>query len=488
MNLHRRLVRSLGWVAALLMLAVLAVQYGLLNHRLQEQLQASAVQLSEAHEERYREPLQKVETRARWAWTWRESEMRWLGAELASVPRWTFWHDGQEAICERHGESVEYTVRKSSPPPGREGWRIEFPLAHYRHTTPLGVVTFTVNLQGLLQNDDFLQADDGQVLSLKPFPPGWTAVTRIADLPLKCGVVVPRPQVNWMPGALLGLTSALMVWLWCYHAAAAASQPLEQLARSVKGWQPGTAEIPHLEKTLRAHENELKLALEIQTSGQPRSLTMLATPQLRAAGLSQPAKEVGGDFYDGFPTDRGTYAVLVGDVAGKGVPSALYTVVTRLALKEALKRGQGPRAALEQANRLLCLDESDLFVTAVVIELDPATGRGTVARAGHPAPLGKSGELDLPHDPPLGLLAEMTYEETPFVLDGPLLLYSDGLSEAQNRTRELLGEDRLTAYFATLPWDGPAALVEALAGWVGCWRDGAVANDDLTLVVLAPGA
>jgi len=484
MNFHRRLVRSLGFVTVL-MLAVLAVQFGYLNHRLQEQLQASARALSRAHEQRYREPLQKVETRARWAWTWRESEMRWLGAELACVPRWTFWHDGQEAICERHGESVEYTVRKGPPPAGREGWRVAFPLAFYQRTTPLGLVTFTVNLPGLLQEDDFLQTDSGQVLSQQPLPSGWTAVTRIADLPLSCGVVVPRPGVNWLPLVLLGVGSALAAWLWCYHAAAAASQPLEQLARSVKGWRPGTPEIPHLEKTLRQHEDELRLALRIQQSGQPAQLTMLATPELRAAGLSQPAREVGGDFYDGFWTDRGTYAVLVGDVAGKGVPSALYTVVTRLALKEALKKGEGPRAALEQANRVLCLDNTDLFVTAVVVEVDPATGRGTAARAGHPAPLGRTGELDLPALPPLGLSADMPYEEAAFVLNGPLLLYSDGLSEAQDPTRELLGEDRLAAYFASLPWDGPAALVEALASWVGCWRDGAEPNDDLTLVVLA---
>lgn len=485
MNFHRRLVRSLGFVT-LLMMAVLAVQFGLLNHRLEEQLQASARQLSRAHEERYREPLQKVETRARWAWTWRESEMRWLGAELASVPRWTFWHDGQEAICERHGETVEYSVRKGPPPEGREGWQINFPLAHYRRTTPLGLVTFTVNLENLLQEDDFLQADDGRTLSRGPLPAGWRSVTRIADLPLSCGVVLPRPTVNWAPLAGLGLGGGVVVWLWCYHAAAAASRPLEQLARSVKGWQPGTAEIPHLEKTLRAHEAELKLALQIQTSGQPPQLTMLATPQLRAAGLSQPAREVGGDFYDGFLTDRGTYVAMVGDVAGKGVPSALYTVVTRLALKEALKKGEGPRAALEQANRLLCLDATELFVTAVAVEVDPATGRGTAARAGHPAPLTRQGELDLPALPPLGLSAEMEYEETPFQLDGPLLLYSDGLSEAHSPQRELLGEERLAAHFAALPWDGPAALVEALASWVGCWRDGAPANDDLTLVVLAP--
>jgi serine phosphatase RsbU (regulator of sigma subunit) len=180
---------------------------------------------------------------------------------------------------------------------------------------------------------------------------------------------------------------------------------------------------------------------------------------------------------DAFVLPNGNLALLVGDVSGKGIPAALHTLLARSGLKLGLLQSGSPAVALQQANRLLAIDNHDLvFVSAVVAVLNPSDGVLVWSRAGHPAPLTGQGSLTGANAPPLGLLDSAEYEETTTALrTETLLFYTDGFPEAENRAAEFLQL---------------APLQQALAGDADIWtlltrhRDGAEPSDDATAVLL----
>lgn len=234
-------------------------------------------------------------------------------------------------------------------------------------------------------------------------------------------------------------------------------------------------------------EQELRVARLIQQTLLPKELPMLSGWQV--ATYYQPARAVGGDFYDFVDLPDGRLALVIGDVTDKGVPAALVMASTRAILRAGAQRFTSPGAILEYANDLLCPDiPPNMFVTCLYAVLDPHTGRLQFANAGHDLPYRKSasGVEELrATGMPLGLMPGMRYDEREVMLkpDDTVLFYTDGLVEAHNPQREMFGFPHLKALLEDHP-GGLATinyLLDQLAAFTGPnWEQ----EDDATLVVL----
>lgn len=234
-------------------------------------------------------------------------------------------------------------------------------------------------------------------------------------------------------------------------------------------------------------EQELRVARLIQQTLLPRELPDL--PGYEIAAHYQPARAVGGDFYDFLYFEDGKIGIVIGDVTDKGVPAALVMATTRTLLRAAAERLSSPSAVLERVNALLHPDiPPRMFVTCLYALLDPATGRLRFANAGHDLPYRHSagGVEELrATGMPLGLMPNMRYEETEVVLSPgeSLLLHSDGIVEAHNPAGEMFGLPRLAAQVAA--HTGGTGLIpdllRELSAFVGDeWEQ----EDDVTLVLL----
>jgi PAS domain S-box-containing protein len=234
-------------------------------------------------------------------------------------------------------------------------------------------------------------------------------------------------------------------------------------------------------------EQELQVARLIQQTLLPKSLPELAGYQI--AVYYQPAREVGGDFYDSLQLPDGRLGLIVGDVSGKGVPAAIVMAITRTMLRAAYRLGS-PAEILEQANNILYPEiPPNMFVTCLVALLDCRTGRLHYANAGHDPPYlrhadGVSEELRAT-GMPLGLMPNMSYEQKEITLEpgDSVLLYSDGLVEAHDPRREMFGFPRMQEFVSAHP--GGATLIDFLLAELERftgeeWEQ----EDDITLLTL----
>jgi serine phosphatase RsbU (regulator of sigma subunit) len=234
-------------------------------------------------------------------------------------------------------------------------------------------------------------------------------------------------------------------------------------------------------------ESEMQVAQLIQRQFLPKELPHVRGWEVHA--YYQAAREVGGDFYDFIELGDGRLAIVAGDVTGKGVPAAMVMATTRSILRGEAPRVGKPGAILAAANRQLLGDiPSHMFVTCLCTVLDPATGRMSVANAGHNRPYlcGDGGVRELRvSGMPLGLMDDMHYEEATGVLEPgqSFILSSDGLIEAHNGDREMFGFPRMKSL---LDEGRPAGSI--IEGVLGELRDFTgpqwEQEDDITLVVL----
>lgn len=240
-------------------------------------------------------------------------------------------------------------------------------------------------------------------------------------------------------------------------------------------------------------EQEMRVARIIQQTLLPKSLPNL--PGWQVAAHWQPARAVGGDFYDFIDFPDGRLGLVTGDVTDKGVPAALVMATTRSILRSASERSSTPGQILAYANELLVSDiPPNMFVTCLYMILDPASRRLTIANAGHNLPIHRRDEVV--HDlrvtgMPLGLMPGMDYEEIEVTLEhgDNILVYSDGLVEAHNPAKEMFGFPRLRELLACST-DGegcPAGeamipfLIDDLSEFTGPdWEQ----EDDLTFLIL----
>lgn len=241
-------------------------------------------------------------------------------------------------------------------------------------------------------------------------------------------------------------------------------------------------------------KHELDIARRIQLASLPQH-----TPALKGldiAGVSVPAMEVGGDFFDYLNGTADRMTVVVGDVSGKGTSAALYMSKIQGILRSLHGFGLSPGDLFIRANRLLCGDmERNSFVTAVGAAFDAPARTAVLARAGH-LPLyhfhaaGGAVEKITPRGLGLGLnnAGLFTSElEEKIIHYGPgdvLLFVTDGVTEAQNEANELYGEERLMSLLAVTAAAGAAAIRDALLGAIEAFAGNAAQHDDETIVVV----
>jgi serine phosphatase RsbU (regulator of sigma subunit) len=239
----------------------------------------------------------------------------------------------------------------------------------------------------------------------------------------------------------------------------------------------------------QSFEQELRVARGIQQTLLPKDLPRLAGWEM--AGYYQPAREVGGDFYDFLELEDGQLGLVVGDATGKGIPAALVMATTRSMLRAVSQASDSPGEVLRRANDPLVMDiPPNMFVTCLYAILEPESGRLRYANAGHDLPYrrhgGEAEELRA-RGMPLGLMPGMEYEEKEIVLEkgDRVLFYSDGLVEAHDPGGEMFGFPRLRRLIAAHGAGSGDKLVDflltELARFTG---EGWEQEDDITLVTL----
>ncbi len=195
--------------------------------------------------------------------------------------------------------------------------------------------------------------------------------------------------------------------------------------------------------TLESLQREVSVAATIQANMLPKgNLLFPQFPQIRAFGLSSPAKEIGGDFFDAFAIDGEHVVFAIGDVSGKGVPAALFMMETMTLLRSKIRKPKKFSTALATINRLLCKNnDTNMFVTAFIGMLNVMTGDLHYLNAGHTVPLLAREKksftvLSVPRNILLGVYEDALYEVSHTRLAGgdTLVLYTDGVTEAETNT------------------------------------------------------
>ncbi len=247
------------------------------------------------------------------------------------------------------------------------------------------------------------------------------------------------------------------------------------------------------ESAKHAIEGELTAAREIQMSIVPKIFPPFPdNPEFQLHAALEPAKEVGGDFYDFFFTDPRHLVALIGDVSGKGVPASLFMAVTKTLLKSKATPGAGPDEILMKVNKELCPgNDSSMFATVFCAVLDIESGAVEYSSAGHNHPLVLYKDqipryLDYPGSMALGVFENTVYSKGGFSLrpDETLILYTDGVTEAMNRKGQFFAEERLThSVYGAGAETAEEILKRVLAGVKG-FAAGAPQSDDITLLAL----
>jgi len=271
-----------------------------------------------------------------------------------------------------------------------------------------------------------------------------------------------------------------------------------ELSRSFENMKGALKEyISDLAETTAAKErieSELKIARTIQMSFLPKKFPPF--PDRREMDIYAtllPAKEVGGDLYDFFLLDEDQLFFSIGDVSDKGVPAALFMAVTKTLMKGMAERDLSPSDLLEAVNGELCRDnDTSMFVTIFCGVLDLKTGRLRCTGAGHPAPVliranGAPEFLTIEQGFLLGAMEGVAYKTTEMALAAGdvLLLYTDGVTEAQNGKKEFYGDDRLNRVAAVHAGSVPSALVGAVVADVRLFAGEAPQYDDITLLAVS---
>ena len=245
---------------------------------------------------------------------------------------------------------------------------------------------------------------------------------------------------------------------------------------------------------LVALQNELDLASKMQQSILPTRFPGGA--DFRIFGQMEPARAVGGDFFDIMHLDQGRIGLAIADVSDKGVPAALFMMSTRTLLKGATVGLADPGTVLHEVNDLLNEDnETSMFVTVLYAVYDPASGAFTYANGGlqlpaHGARLtGAPSCLPLTGGIALGVAPDFEYRQNTITLapGDTLVLYTDGVTEAMNGAQEEFGVERLRGVFAAAPPGDSRETSQAVFNAVHAFAGDTPQSDDVTCLALWRG-
>lgn len=234
-------------------------------------------------------------------------------------------------------------------------------------------------------------------------------------------------------------------------------------------------------------EQELTIARDIQQALLPQGLRDF--PHLGVTGVHLPCHAVGGDYYDVFPVGEDRTAILIADVSGKGIGAALLTTMLQGALS-GMTIGADPARVFNHINRFLCEHSEVGRYATMFFGLLSRDGTLEYIKAGHPSPLllrrGEVSELDSRGNFPVGLIAEASFTTTTLKLEpeDTLVLFSDGVTEAEDPRQDLFGVPRLSELLKNQHETPLDMLQKKLLEGVEAFSDGAKQADDITLLLV----
>jgi sigma-B regulation protein RsbU (phosphoserine phosphatase) len=237
-------------------------------------------------------------------------------------------------------------------------------------------------------------------------------------------------------------------------------------------------------------ERELQLAREIQTAFLPKKI-----PQIHGWDFAvrwQPARQVGGDFYDILILDDDRIGFVIADVADKGMPAALFMTLIRTLIRAAANDKQSPSFVLRQVNDLLIPDtKNGMFVTVFYGVLSLSTGKFIYANGGHNPPILRHIQdeelIELTRTGmALGIFSDIEIDEREVTLNCGdwLMMYTDGVTEAFSIDEEMFGKDRLFQILLNHEFVDPESILDAIESEVNLFINGADLSDDMTLTAI----
>ncbi len=237
---------------------------------------------------------------------------------------------------------------------------------------------------------------------------------------------------------------------------------------------------------------ELKMANRLQGSMLPHEFPPFPDRnEFDLWAVMNPAREVGGDFYDFFLIDEDHLCMVIADVSGKGIPASLFMMISKTILQSLSTVGKTPAEILTRANEAICANNpEDMFVTVWLGILEISTGIVTAANAGHEYPVVKQGEkfalLRDKHGLVIGGMEKAKYKEYQFTLQpgDKLFVYTDGVPEATDANNEMFGLDRMLSALNLEPNDSPELILKYVQGAVDEFIQDAEQFDDLTMLCL----
>ena len=238
-------------------------------------------------------------------------------------------------------------------------------------------------------------------------------------------------------------------------------------------------------------KSELGMATAIQVSQLPHLFP--AFPDRKEFDIyasMTPAKEVGGDFYDFFLVDDDHIGLVMADVSGKGVPAALFMMVSKILIRNRVQNGEGPGEALRNVNnQLMEGNEVEFFVTVWLAVVEISTGRGVVVNAGHEHPVlrrsdGKFELIKYRHSLAVAAMENVRFKEREFQLypGDTVFVYTDGVAEASNSKNELYGTDRMLSILNQNLDADPEEVLRGVMRGINDFVDGAEQFDDITML------
>ncbi len=239
---------------------------------------------------------------------------------------------------------------------------------------------------------------------------------------------------------------------------------------------------------------ELSLARRIQASMLPNVFPPFPErSEFDLYATMTPAKEVGGDFYDFYLIDKDHLCLVIADVSGKGVPGALFMMITRILIKNHVMSGLTPEQVIQKLNKQICSNNAEeMFITVWMGVLEISTGKLTAVNAGHEYPVlcSPEGKYEVLHDKHgfvIGGLEGMEYQEYELKLEpgSKIFVYTDGVPEAADNDAKLFGMDRMLEALNGSNAATPKDVLDSVSGAVDEFTAGAPTFDDITMLCLS---
>ena len=268
------------------------------------------------------------------------------------------------------------------------------------------------------------------------------------------------------------------------------ARAIDQMEEQIQSYVEKITSITAEEEKMRT---ELSLAARIQLEALPG--TFPAFPERNEFDIyasMKPAKDVGGDFYDFFLVDDDHLCLVIADVSGKGIPAALFMMVSRTILANIAMMGMSPKEVLEKANEAICANnKEEMFVTVWLGILEISTGKVTAANAGHEYPVLKKPDQDFEilidkHGFVLGGMEEVKYREYEFDMEpgSKLFLYTDGLPEAADNEQNMFGVELMMDALNESLNLSTKEILDHMKGRVDGFVGSAPQFDDLTMLCI----